>query len=134
MALDVESEALVQQAFSRCAQDMPVLVIAHRLLTVRNFNNIAVIEHGGVSAQETNEELMEDSEGLCIRHSKPKQRTTRFTEVKKKTLNAIFEVNEKPPRETTHMISEHLNLKFRTVLNYFNRNRQRQLDLQRQQM
>ncbi|PIC17423.1 hypothetical protein B9Z55_023668 [Caenorhabditis nigoni] len=67
MALDMESEALVQQALSRCTQDMTVLVIVYRLSIVRNSNNIAVIEHGGVSAQETNEELMEDSEGLCIK-------------------------------------------------------------------
>ncbi|CAP36734.2 Protein CBG19497 [Caenorhabditis briggsae] len=69
-----------------------------------------------------------------MRLSKPKRRTTKFTEVQKKALNAIFEVTEKPSRETIQMISEHLQLEFKTVLNYFNRNRQRQLDLQRQQI
>ncbi|CAP36736.2 Protein CBG19500 [Caenorhabditis briggsae] len=69
-----------------------------------------------------------------MRLSKPKRRTMKFTEVQKKALNAIFEVTEKPPRETMQMISEHLQLEFKTVLNYFNRNRQRQLDLQRQQI
>ncbi|PIC23600.1 hypothetical protein B9Z55_017249 [Caenorhabditis nigoni] len=49
-ALDVESEALVQEALNRCSQDMTVLVIAHRLSTVRNADKIAVIENGGVSA------------------------------------------------------------------------------------
>ncbi|ULT86903.1 hypothetical protein L3Y34_006558 [Caenorhabditis briggsae] len=66
-ALDVESEALVQEALSRCSQDMTVLVIAHRLSTVRNADKIAVIENGSVSAQGTHEELMEDSEGTYFK-------------------------------------------------------------------
>ncbi|PIC12339.1 hypothetical protein B9Z55_028479 [Caenorhabditis nigoni] len=65
MALYVKWEALVQQALNRCAQDMTESVIAHRLSTVRNFDNIPVIEHGGASTLGTKEELMEDSE-KCI--------------------------------------------------------------------
>ncbi|PIC23597.1 hypothetical protein B9Z55_017246 [Caenorhabditis nigoni] len=66
-ALDVESEALVQEALARCSQDMTVLVIAHRLSTVRNADKIAVIENGAVSAQGTHEELMEDREGTYFK-------------------------------------------------------------------
>ncbi|CAO4384397.1 unnamed protein product [Caenorhabditis nigoni] len=155
MALNVESEALVQQALSRCAQEMNVLVISHRLSIVRNFNNVAVIEHGETASCWTQSHSatqflergkkknhaggfrlhnwiqLPEKERLDIvnwvlprkrarqsmRLLKPKKRTTKFTEVQKKTLNAIFEVTEKPP-----------------LSNYFNRNRQRQLDLQRQQM
>ncbi|CAO4384545.1 unnamed protein product [Caenorhabditis nigoni] len=65
---------------------------------------------------------------------KAKKRLLKYTEVQKNTLNAIFEVTEKPPCETIEIISENLNLEFKTVLNYLNRNRQSQLDLQRQQM
>ncbi|CAO4366724.1 unnamed protein product [Caenorhabditis nigoni] len=64
---------------------------------------------------------------------KPKQPQLKFTDVQKKTLAAIFEETQKPTREIIEIISEHLGLEFKTVLNYFNRNRQRQLDLRRQQ-
>ncbi|PIC48009.1 hypothetical protein B9Z55_007150 [Caenorhabditis nigoni] len=67
------------------------------------------------------------------RISKPKKPQLKFTDVQKKTLAAIFEETQKPTREIIEMISDHLNLEFKTVLNYFNRNRQRQLDLRRQQ-
>ncbi|CAO4384399.1 unnamed protein product [Caenorhabditis nigoni] len=71
-----------QQALSRCAQDMTVLVIAHRLSIVRNSNNIAVIEHGGVKKERldiVNWVLPKKRARQSVRLSKPKQRTTKFT-------------------------------------------------------
>lgn len=45
-ALDTESERLVQEAIDRLMQDRTVLVIAHRLATVRDADRIVVLESG----------------------------------------------------------------------------------------
>ncbi len=45
-ALDTESERLVQEAIERLMRDRTVLVIAHRLATVRNADRIVVIDEG----------------------------------------------------------------------------------------
>jgi ATP-binding cassette, subfamily B, bacterial MsbA len=65
-ALDTESEALVQDAIDRLMADRTVLVIAHRLSTVRKADRIAVMEAGRVVDQGTHRELIE-REGLYRR-------------------------------------------------------------------
>lgn len=47
-SLDSESEALVQQAMERLMHGRTVLVVAHRLATVRGLDRIVVFEHGRV--------------------------------------------------------------------------------------
>ncbi len=47
-ALDTESERLVQEAIDRLMQDRTVLVIAHRLATVREADRIVVLDDGEV--------------------------------------------------------------------------------------
>ncbi|MEM7071427.1 MAG: ABC transporter transmembrane domain-containing protein [Pseudomonadota bacterium] len=47
-ALDNESEAIVQQALYELMQNRTVLVIAHRLSTVRQADRILVIDHGKI--------------------------------------------------------------------------------------
>src|SRR5690606_27180525 len=47
-ALDTESERLVQEAIDRLMADRTVLVIAHRLSTVRDADQIAVLDVGRV--------------------------------------------------------------------------------------
>ncbi len=47
-ALDTESERLVQEAIERLMRDRTVLVIAHRLATVRHADQILVLENGRV--------------------------------------------------------------------------------------
>ncbi|MGH7732317.1 MAG: ATP-binding cassette domain-containing protein, partial [Gemmatimonadales bacterium] len=56
-ALDTESERLVQEAIERLMQDRTVLVIAHRLATVRNADRILVIEDGRIVEQGTHDDL-----------------------------------------------------------------------------
>ena len=58
-SLDAESEYVVQQALDRLMQGRTVLVIAHRLSTVKNADNVIVIEHGRVSESGTHAELLE---------------------------------------------------------------------------
>ncbi len=58
-ALDTQSESLVQQAIERLMEDRTVLVIAHRLSTVRKADRIVVMKDGAVVDQGTHEELLE---------------------------------------------------------------------------
>lgn len=57
-ALDTESERLVQQAIERLMQDRTVLVIAHRLATVRDADEIVVLDSGAVTQRGSHEELL----------------------------------------------------------------------------
>ena len=56
-ALDAESESLVQAALANLMQNRTVLVIAHRLGTIRRANRIAVLEDGRITAIGPHEEL-----------------------------------------------------------------------------
>ncbi|XP_028345386.1 mitochondrial potassium channel ATP-binding subunit isoform X2 [Physeter macrocephalus] len=57
-ALDSESERLVQEALDRASAGRTVLVIAHRLSTVRGAHQIVVMAHGRVCEVGTHEELL----------------------------------------------------------------------------
>ena len=57
-ALDSESERLVQDALIRLMRDRTVLVIAHRLATVRHADLILVLEDGRVVERGTHDELL----------------------------------------------------------------------------
>lgn len=61
-ALDAESEALVQEALDRVAQNRTVLVIAHRLSTVQSAAEVAVVSDGTISERGTHPELMAKGE------------------------------------------------------------------------
>ncbi len=56
-ALDTESERLVQQAIDRLMRERTVLVIAHRLATVRDADEIVVLDAGRVVQRGSHEEL-----------------------------------------------------------------------------
>ncbi|HEX8209003.1 MAG TPA: ABC transporter ATP-binding protein [Longimicrobium sp.] len=57
-ALDTESERLVQQAVEEVMRDRTVLVIAHRLSTVRRADRIVVLETGKIVQHGTHAELL----------------------------------------------------------------------------
>jgi ATP-binding cassette subfamily B protein len=60
-ALDAESERMVQLALERLMIGRTVLIIAHRLATIRHVDRIAVLEHGRIIATGSHDELTQTS-------------------------------------------------------------------------
>lgn len=59
-ALDTLTESSVQEALDRLGSERTVLVIAHRLGTIRNADNIIVLKDGMVAEQGTHDDLLEE--------------------------------------------------------------------------
>ena len=57
-SLDVDNETEIQEAISRLIRGKTVLVIAHRMRTVENADQIIVLDGGVVAESGTHEELM----------------------------------------------------------------------------
>ena len=57
-ALDAESEQKIQQAVDRLAEQMTIVIVTHRLATVRNADTIFFLENGRVTESGTWEELV----------------------------------------------------------------------------
>ena len=58
-ALDAKNEREIMQHLEKFYEGKTVVVVAHRLSTVRNADNIIVLEKGKVAEQGTHEELTE---------------------------------------------------------------------------
>lgn len=57
-ALDAQSEAVVQEALERFMQGRTVLVVAHRLATIKNVDEIVVLDQGRLVERGTHADLM----------------------------------------------------------------------------
>lgn len=57
-ALDTESEAVVQKALNRLMAGRTVVVVAHRLSTVRNAGRIVVVARGAIAESGPHDELL----------------------------------------------------------------------------
>jgi subfamily B ATP-binding cassette protein MsbA len=60
-ALDTESEKLVQDALYKLMENRTSLIIAHRLSTVQNADNIIVLDRGKIVERGTHNELMKNA-------------------------------------------------------------------------
>lgn len=58
--LDPENENLVQEAISRLVQGKMLIMVAHRLYTVTNADQIIVVNHGKIEAADTHKNLLEN--------------------------------------------------------------------------
>ncbi|HEY7253224.1 MAG TPA: ABC transporter ATP-binding protein [Methylomirabilota bacterium] len=65
--LDAESEFLVQQALSELMRGRTVLVIAHRLATVKHADRVVVVHGGRIAETGTHDELMAREAGIYRR-------------------------------------------------------------------
>ena len=65
--LDAESEFLVQQALSELMRGRTVLVIAHRLATVKHADRVVVVHAGRIAEMGTHDELMTRPDGIYRR-------------------------------------------------------------------
>lgn len=57
---DPENEALIQQAISKLVAGKTLIVVAHRLNTIRNADQILVVANGNIAARGTQEELLRE--------------------------------------------------------------------------
>ncbi|KAF8027185.1 hypothetical protein BT93_E0177 [Corymbia citriodora subsp. variegata] len=62
-ALDVESERIVQQALDRLMRNRTTIMVAHRLSTIKNADQISVIQDGKIIEQGTHSALIENRDG-----------------------------------------------------------------------
>lgn len=68
-SLDAESENLIQGALEKLSKSRTVIVIAHRLSTVKRANNIIVLDKGKIVSQGTHSQLI-NKKGLYSRLAK----------------------------------------------------------------
>ena len=63
-SLDAESEKLVQSALNALMEGRTTIIVAHRLSTIRNVDEIIVIDHGKIAEKGTHQELSNKENGI----------------------------------------------------------------------
>ncbi|GFS32600.1 P-glycoprotein 2 [Actinidia rufa] len=66
-ALDMESERVVQQALDRLMKIRTTVMVAHRLSTIKNADQISVLQDGRIIEQGTHSSLVENEDGLYFK-------------------------------------------------------------------
>lgn len=74
-SLDPENEVLIQEAIGKLVQSRTLIVIAHRLYTIRRADQILVLDKGEIVERGRHEDLMEQG-GLYARLWKEQQRAS----------------------------------------------------------
>jgi len=63
-AMDTETEKMIQNAITQLTRGKTTIMIAHRLSTLRDADELIVIEHGKVAERGTHKELLEIENGV----------------------------------------------------------------------
>lgn len=63
-AMDTQTERKIQEALSQLIQGKTTVMIAHRLSTLRDADQLVVIEHGKVAEHGTHKELLQKEDGV----------------------------------------------------------------------
>lgn len=79
-SLDPENEIFIQNAISELVKDKTVIVIAHRLKTIKSADKIVVFENGRILEEGRHEELLED-DGLYTRMWAAQERSSEWRAV-----------------------------------------------------
>ncbi|OVA02909.1 ABC transporter [Macleaya cordata] len=66
-ALDVESERIVQQALDRLMNNRTTIMVAHRLSTIKNADQISVLQDGKIIEQGNHSSLIQNKNGSYYR-------------------------------------------------------------------
>ncbi|WP_066426413.1 ABC transporter ATP-binding protein [Anabaena sp. 4-3] len=88
-ALDTVSERLVQEALDDLSRDRTTLVIAHRLSTVQNADQIAVLDQGKVVEVGTHEQLLQKGGYYSHLYSMQFSSSSESSEKKSKILSRV---------------------------------------------
>ena len=56
--MDVENELMIQMALQELLQDKTVIMIAHKLSTIKNVDQILVLENGKITQRGTHDQLV----------------------------------------------------------------------------
>ncbi|MFA8434805.1 MAG: ABC transporter ATP-binding protein [Marinifilaceae bacterium] len=73
-SLDPENEIHIQRAIQQLVKDKTVVVIAHKLQTIRNADKIIVLENGSIAEEGTHQELLQNK-GLYSQYWNTQQTT-----------------------------------------------------------
>lgn len=74
-SLDPENEIYIQRAIQELVQDKTVIVIAHKLASIRQADQILVLNHGKIAESGKHDDLMKQ-EGLYARFWETQQKTS----------------------------------------------------------
>ncbi|XP_026454965.1 ABC transporter B family member 2-like isoform X1 [Papaver somniferum] len=77
-ALDIESERIVQQALDRLMKNQTSVMVAHRLSTIKNADEISVLQDGKIIEQGNHSSLIENKNGpyyklVCLQQQQHQQ-------------------------------------------------------------
>ncbi|PHU20248.1 ABC transporter B family member 18 [Capsicum chinense] len=78
-ALDAQSERIVQEALDQASQGRTTIIIAHRLITIRRADKIAVLQSGRIVESGSHDDLMsktDEQSGVYLKMVKLQQSTT----------------------------------------------------------